>query len=103
MNDWTPLSKNLVKEHVTRFTSTWLLHLASRTLTPQDVELHIKAKLGLSDTAAPDKKEKNSIHEKAKTFFENRKLTEDQKNLIQEFMKDVGLVKEKAAKRKMDS
>ena len=92
MNEWTTLSRSLVKEHADRFTPTWLLHLAARALTPQEVEQEIKIKLGLSEVQSSIKL-KGSYQERAKTFFEKRTLSNDQKELIEEFMKEIGIMK----------
>ena len=88
MNDWNEISRTLVLENQKRFTSTFLLHLASKSLTPQQVEVEIRKKLGLAEGVP----RRIKLSDRVKAYALQNQLSVDQLSLIQKVMQDLGLM-----------
>ncbi len=89
MNDWNEISRSLVLENKEKFTSTFLLHLASKSLSPAQVEVEIRKKLGLAEGMG----RKLPILERVHAYAKDKNLSEDQTTLIKDALVQLGLMK----------
>jgi len=89
MNDWNDVTRRLVLENKEKFTSTFLVHLASKSLTPAQIEIEVRKKLGLAESAD----RKKPVLERLNSYAKAKGLSDEQAMLVKDALIELGYLK----------
>lgn len=89
MNDWNDVTRRLVLENKEKFTPTFLVHLASKSLSPSQIETEVRKKLGLAESAD----RKKPILERLNSYARAKSLSDEQAALIKDALIEFGYLK----------
>lgn len=92
MSYWTPLTKELIRDNESKFTKRTLLDLASRKLSPGEVESWIQKQLNPQQPRGTRASRSVDLKKRTLSYFERENLTSQEVELIKKVLTDLKLV-----------